>query len=74
MGDEGEDAYRLLHDALAKADRVGIGRWMFHNREYVVAIRPLDEVLALHTTRFAAELVDPGDLDRPPGQSRTRQA
>jgi DNA end-binding protein Ku len=64
-GEKGEDSYRLLHDALAKSKRAGIGRWVFHNREYLVAIRPLDGVLALHTMRFADELVDPGDLDVP---------
>ncbi len=64
-GDDGQDAYRLLHDALARADRVGVGRWVFHNREYLVAIRPLDDVLALHTMRFDAELVDAKRLDLP---------
>jgi DNA end-binding protein Ku len=62
-GKDGEDAYRLLHDALRKSDRAGLGRWVFHNREYLVTVRPLDGVLALHTMRFADELVDPGDLD-----------
>jgi DNA end-binding protein Ku len=62
-GDGGRDAYRLLHDALARSERVGIGRWTFHNREYLVAVRPLDAVLALHTMRFADELVDPDGLD-----------
>jgi DNA end-binding protein Ku len=62
VGTDGEGAYRLLHDALAKAERVGIGRWVFHNREYLVAIRALDEVLALHTMRFAAELVKASSL------------
>jgi DNA end-binding protein Ku len=62
VGKDGEDAYRLLHDALAKAQRVGIGRWVFHNREYLVAIRALDDVLALHTMRFAAELVKADSL------------
>jgi DNA end-binding protein Ku len=62
VGKDGEDAYRLLHDALAKAQRVGIGRWVFHNREYLVALRALDDVLALHTMRFAAELVDASSL------------
>src|SRR5690348_16131108 len=47
-GNKGADAYRLLHDALAKSQRAGIGRWVFHNREYLVAIRPLDDVLSLH--------------------------
>jgi DNA end-binding protein Ku len=60
---DGEAAYRLLHDALEKAGRAGIGRWVFHNREYLVAIRPLDGVLALHTMRFADELVSDSDLE-----------
>jgi DNA end-binding protein Ku len=84
-GEKGEDSYRLLHDALAKSKRAGIGRWVFHNREYLVAIRSqpdepgaarksgagrraggtLRGVLALHTMRFADELVDAGDLDVP---------
>lgn len=64
-GQDGRDAYRLLHDALAHAGRVGIGRWVFHNREYLVAVRPMDEVLALHTMRFADELIDAGSLDLP---------
>ena len=47
---------------------------MFHNREYLVAIRPLDGVLALHTMRFADELVDPGDLDVPsPSRKPTKR-
>src|SRR5437868_5565701 len=63
-GEKGEDPYRLLHDALVKSKRAGIGRWVFHNREYLVAIRPIEDgVLALHTMHFADELVDPGDLD-----------
>jgi DNA end-binding protein Ku len=73
-GSDGADAYRLLHDALARAGRVGIGRWVFHNREYLVAIRPLDAVLALHTMRFADELVDPEDLDLPdPSRAPTKR-
>jgi DNA end-binding protein Ku len=62
-GDEGADAYRLLHDALRRAGRAGLGRWVFHNREYVVAVRPGDDVLVLHTMRFADELVSAGKLD-----------
>jgi DNA end-binding protein Ku len=64
-GDDGEDAYRLLHDAMVRAERAGLGRWVFHNREYLVAVRPLDDVLALHTMRFADELVDADSLDLP---------
>ena len=62
-GEDGADAYRLLHDALRRAGRTGLGRWVFHNREYVVAVRPGDEVLVLHTMRFADELVPVEKLD-----------
>ncbi len=62
-GDAGKDAYRLLHDALEKSDRVGIGRWVFHNREYLVAIRANGDVISLHTLRFAEEVADPKDLE-----------
>jgi DNA end-binding protein Ku len=60
---DAEDAYRLLHDALDRTGRAGIARWVFHNREYLVAIRALGPGLAMHTMRFHDELVDPGDLD-----------
>src|SRR3954447_22968845 len=63
--DKGKDAYRLLHDALEKTDRAGIGRWVFHNREYLVAVRTLDGALAMHTMRFHDELVPAKDLDIP---------
>jgi DNA end-binding protein Ku len=59
-GDEGEDAYALLHAALDRSGRAAVGRWVFHNRERTVLVRPLDGVLALHTMRFADDLVDPG--------------
>jgi DNA end-binding protein Ku len=62
-GDKGDDEYRLLHDALKKAGRAALGRFTFHNREYLAAIRPRDGVLVLHTMHFADELVAPGDID-----------
>lgn len=68
LGARDEDArgpYRLLHDALAKTERAGLGRWVFHNREYLVAVRVIDDVIALHTMRFADELVDADTLDVP---------
>jgi DNA end-binding protein Ku len=60
---EAEDAYRLLYDALRRTGRAGIGRFTFHDREYLVAVRALDEVIALHTLRFHDEVVDPDDLE-----------
>jgi DNA end-binding protein Ku len=59
----GEDAYRTLHAALEQTERAGIGRMTFHNREYLVAIRAHGDVIALHTLRFAEEVVPGKDLD-----------
>jgi DNA end-binding protein Ku len=63
--DDGADAYRLLHDALEKTGRAAIGRFTFHHREHLVAIRAYKKVLALHTMRFADELIGRRDLDPP---------
>jgi DNA end-binding protein Ku len=68
-GDEGEDAYRLLYRALEKSGKVAIGRWVFHDRERLVAVRPLDDkILGLHTMNFHDELVEVDDLDLPSPQ------
>jgi DNA end-binding protein Ku len=70
----GEDGYRVLHDALAKTGRAGIGRFTFHNREYLAAIRPLDGVLALHTMRFADEVVSGDELElETPGRGPSKR-
>jgi len=60
---DAEDAYRLLHEALRRSGRAGIGRFTFHDREYLVAVRALDDVVALHTLRFHDEVVSPDDAE-----------
>ena len=60
---KGKKAYALLHAALERSGRAGVGRWVFRNRERTVVVRTLGDVLALHTMRFAGDLVDPGDLE-----------
>jgi DNA end-binding protein Ku len=61
--DKSKDAYALLHAALERSARAGVGRWVFHNRERTVVVRAVEDVLLIHTMRFADELVDPSDLD-----------
>jgi DNA end-binding protein Ku len=58
-----ENVYRLLHEALRRSGRAGIGRLTFHDREYLVAVRALDGVIALHTMLFHDEVVSAGDLE-----------
>ena len=70
MREGGEDAYKLLRTALEQTERVGIGRFVFHDRERLVALRALDGVLALHVMRFHDEVVEPGDVDVPAPQKK----
>src|SRR3954465_5250852 len=68
-----EDAYRLLLEALRRSGRAGVGRFTFHDREYLVAIRALDDVLARHPLRFHDELVPVDDLDiQAPGKAPSK--
>ena len=67
-GDDGEDAYRLLRKALETSGKVAIARWVFHDRERLVAIRPLDKILSLQVMNFHDEVVQVDDLDLPSPQ------
>jgi DNA end-binding protein Ku len=52
----GAKAYRLLVDALDKAEKVGLAKVAMHQRDYMVIIRPRDNGLTLHTMYFADEV------------------
>ena len=73
-GEKAKDAYRLLHDALERTGRAAVGRFTFHNREYVAVIRPFDGVLALHTLRFADEVVAGDEFELRGAAARRRGA
>ena len=58
-------AYALLREAMSKSDRVAIGRFVMRTKQYLVALRPLDDVLTLTTLYFSDEVRDWKDLDVP---------
>lgn len=58
-----KDAFQLLYEALRKTERTGIGRFSFHDREYLVALRAGDGLLLLHTLHFHDELVSGDELE-----------
>jgi DNA end-binding protein Ku len=73
-GKLGDEAYRLLHAAMQRSERVGIGRFVFHNKAQLVAVRALQDVLALHTMRFADELLNTRELDlKPPRRKPSKR-
>jgi DNA end-binding protein Ku len=53
----GDKAYSLLLRAMVEKNRIGIGKFVFHEREHVVALRPLDGILCVEIMRFADEIV-----------------
>jgi DNA end-binding protein Ku len=63
--DGGEHAYRVLHAALEKTGKVGIGRFMLRTREQLVTLGAHGQALRLYTMRFADQLVSSSDLDVP---------
>jgi DNA end-binding protein Ku len=62
-------AYALFREALAKSGRVAIGRFVMRTKEYVVCLRPFEEVLALQTMFFPDEIRSPKDLPDLPRKS-----
>lgn len=61
----GDRAYALLRDALAKEGKVAIGPLVFHKREWVCLVKPLEKVLVLHRLRFPEEIRDTNSLTIP---------
>ncbi len=55
--------YALLARAMEEAGKVGVGRFVMRNKEYVAAVRPVDGRLVLSTMVHADEVVDPASID-----------
>ncbi len=67
-GDGAKSSYQLLLAAMEERQRVGIGTVVMRNKQYLTAIRPLDNVLAMSTMRFADEIVPRADIDDMPAR------
>src|SRR5687767_139411 len=51
-----QKAYALLRAAMEETGKVGIGRFVMREKEYLVTVRPLAKGLALETMYFADEI------------------
>src|SRR5437660_7613189 len=63
QGDGGgtQRAYKLLQQVLADSGKVAVGRFVLRAKEYLVAIRAIDDVMLLHTMVFDDEVNSPDD-------------
>jgi DNA end-binding protein Ku len=59
QNDAAAKAYQLLREAMASAGKIGVASFVMRNKEYLVAIRPETDVLALETLYFSDEIRDP---------------
>src|ERR1700722_2368480 len=55
--------YRLLLEAMREAEKVALARVVLRAKEHLVAIRPLEDVLAMATMNFADEILSSDRLD-----------
>ena len=60
----GEKAYRLLAEAMEKAGRVALAKFVMRGKENLVLIRAAQEGLMLHTMYFADEVRDFGEVGK----------
>jgi DNA end-binding protein Ku len=56
-------AYALLATVMEKRQRVGIGKVVMREKQYLAAIRPYGKGLAISTMLFADEIVPQDDID-----------
>lgn len=61
----GDRAYALLREALRETDRVGVARFVIHDKQHLAAIEVINDALVLSVMRFEDELVDASDLHFP---------
>ena len=63
--DIGAKPYALLREVLVKTKRVGIAKVSFQKREHLCTLRPIGDVLALHTMYYHDEVLATDELKAP---------
>jgi DNA end-binding protein Ku len=70
--DRGADKpYALLVEAMKRAGKVGIARFVLRTKQYLAAVRPMKHALAISTMLYADEVVSEEDLEALP-DARTK--
>ena len=57
--------YALLRDALSKSKKVGIAKYVIHNREHLAVIKSYGNAIIVNQLRYNEELVSPKNLEIP---------
>ena len=71
--DQGGQPYYLLLEAMRRTNRAAIGTFVMRGKQYLVAVRPDRDVLAMETLFFADEVRDPAkELDSLPVRGKAK--
>ena len=66
----GGRAYTLLHDALLKSKKAGLGMLVMHGRAHLCLVKAHEKLLVLNRVRFEEEIRDPAELKIPATKSK----
>jgi DNA end-binding protein Ku len=72
-GEDAEEAYRVIRDALRSEGKAGIGQLTLRGRENLVALKPCGKGMLLETLRYADEIKDADAIFDEIGNARLRQ-
>lgn len=72
-GEDAEEGYRVIRDALREEKKVGIGQLTMRGKENLVALKPSGRGMMLDTLRYAEEIKDADKIFSDIGTSRLRQ-
>src|SRR3972149_9391137 len=61
----GAKPFRLLREALEKTGRLGIAKVAFQRREHLGCLRPLEDILVLHTMHYENEILPRKEITPP---------
>jgi len=61
----GVKPFQLLKEALVKTGRVGIGKVTFQRREHLGCLRPLEDIIILHTIHYETEILSRKEITPP---------
>ncbi len=61
----GVKPFRLLREALEKTGRVGVAKVAFQRREHLCSLRPVEDILILHTLHYQSEIFSRKEISPP---------
>lgn len=67
----GEKAYALLRTALKKSGKIGLAKFVMHEKEHIAVIKPVGRALVLNQMRYPTDLREPGELNLPTDKDLT---